>query len=167
MLLVALFMPWFSGTVQARRHGAARVLGSADGPRAHGYMWFVFALAIMALIVLVARDAIGRVPGNLPSPEQMLMVATGLALLLTILADRAIKPSPGLGVVGPVYCSCTPSLADVVSRSAGATAASSPSRPRPLVAFLAAVRARPGVAEPSARSAAACTLHADAPALPA
>jgi hypothetical protein len=99
VIFVALFMPWFSGTVQLPSGGATRVLGSADGPRAHGYLWFVFALAIVGLIVLVAREAIRHVPGNLPSPEQMLLVATGLALLLTILAV-AIKPSPSFGVVG-------------------------------------------------------------------
>ncbi len=98
VLLVALFMPWFSGSEQLGGNGAARVLGSADGPSAHGYVWFVFALTIIALIVLVARDAISRVPGNVPSPEQILLVATGLALLLTILA-AVIKPSPGLNAV--------------------------------------------------------------------
>jgi hypothetical protein len=95
VLLVALFMPWFSGTAS---NGTARVLGSADGPRAHGYVWFVFALAIIVLIVLVARDRIRGVPGNLPSPDQMLVVATGLALLLTILA-AVIKPSPIFDIV--------------------------------------------------------------------
>jgi hypothetical protein len=99
VLLVALFMPWFSGTENLAPNGGSRVLASADGPSAHGYVWFVFALTIIALIVLVAREAISRVPGNVPSPEQILLVATGLALLLTILA-AVIKPSPGFGVVG-------------------------------------------------------------------
>jgi len=100
VLLVALFMPWFSGTVANLSAAVTPNLASADGPRAHGYLWFVFALAIIALIVLVAREAIGRVPGNLPSPEQLLLVATGLALLLTILAV-AIKPSPSFEIVSP------------------------------------------------------------------
>jgi hypothetical protein len=100
VLLVALFMPWFSGTVQAASGGTTRVVASADGPRAHGYVWFVFALAIIVLIVLVARDRIRSVPGNLPSPDQMLVVATGLALLLTILA-AVIKPSPTFDIVSP------------------------------------------------------------------
>lgn len=100
VLLVALFMPWFSGTVQGVNGGTTRVVGSADGPRAHGYVWFVFALAIIVLIVLVARDRIRSVPGNLPSPDQMLVVAAGLALLLTILA-AVIKPSPTFEIVSP------------------------------------------------------------------
>jgi hypothetical protein len=93
VLLVTLFMPWFNGAVGSTSNGATRSLGSADGPRAHGYVWFVFALVIIALVVLVGRETISRVPGNLPSPDQMLMVATGLALLLTALA-AFIKPSP-------------------------------------------------------------------------
>lgn len=87
VLLIATFLPWFSIQV---------VLGSPsadiDGPRAHGYLWAVFALAIVALVVLVARDAIGQVPGNLPSAEQVLVGATGLALVLSILGVAA-KPS--------------------------------------------------------------------------
>jgi hypothetical protein len=99
VLLVALFLPWFSSTIRLAG-GAARSLGSGDGPRAHGYLWAVFALAIVALIVLVARDAIGRAPGNLPSAEQMLIGATGLALMLTILGV-AISPSPDFSIVSP------------------------------------------------------------------
>jgi hypothetical protein len=93
VLLIALFLPWFSVTVQVLKSTAAVAAG--DGPQAHGYLWVVFVLAIVALIVLVARDAIERLPGNLPSPEQMLIGATGLALVLTILG-LAQKPSSGL-----------------------------------------------------------------------
>ena len=90
VLLIALFLPWFSGTVKFFR--SAAVSGAGDGTQAHGYLWVVFVLAILALAVLVARDAIDRLPGNLPSPEQMLVGATGLALLLTILG-LVQKPS--------------------------------------------------------------------------
>jgi hypothetical protein len=99
VLLVALFMPWFSGSVHLSNR-VSTTGGGADGPRAHGYLWFVFALAIIALVVLVARDVISRVPGDLPTPEQMLMVATGLALLLTILG-AVVRPSPAITVVSP------------------------------------------------------------------
>src|SRR5262245_7235377 len=76
VLLVALFLPWFSGKVFLARRLA--VGGTIDGPQAHGYLWVVFVLAVVALIVLVARDSIARLPGNLPRPEQMLVGATGL-----------------------------------------------------------------------------------------
>lgn len=90
VLVIALFLPWFS-----------RSPGTSDGLSSHGDLWVVFVLALMALIVLVARDTIARLPGNLPSPEQMLVGATGLALLLTILGVVQ-KPSPVTGSFGPV-----------------------------------------------------------------
>jgi hypothetical protein len=133
VLLVALFMPWFSGT--AASNGTTQVLGSADGPRAHGYVWFVFALAIIVLIVVVARDRIGSVGGNLPSPDQMLVVATGLALLLTILA-AVIKPSPAFDIVSPagIVPSTLPNFAFSVGFSYGGFIALAAA----VVAFLAA-----------------------------
>jgi uncharacterized membrane protein len=97
VLLIALFLPWFSSTV---RIGGltAQLSGDADGPSAHGFIWGVFVLAIAGLVVLVARDAIYRAPGNLPTAQQMLVGATGLALFLTILGV-VIKPATGLGAV--------------------------------------------------------------------
>lgn len=89
VLLIALFLPWFS----------APGIASTDGPSSHGYLWLAFVLTILALIVLVARDAIAQLPGNLPSPEQMLVGATGLALLLTILGV-AQSPSRVAGNLG-------------------------------------------------------------------
>jgi uncharacterized membrane protein len=88
VLLIALFLPWFSTSP-----------GTTDGLSSHGDLWVVFVLALLALIVLVARDTIARLPGNLPSPEQMLVGATGLALLLTILGVVQ-KPSPVTGSFG-------------------------------------------------------------------
>ncbi len=85
VLLITLFLPWFSEGFSA---------ATVDGPTAHGYLWIVLVLAIVALIVLVARDAIAQLPGNLPSPEQMLVGATGLALILTFLGFVQ-KPSAG------------------------------------------------------------------------
>jgi hypothetical protein len=95
VLLIALFLPWFTVSV-----GFGSNSPNLDGPEAHGYLWAVLALGIVALVVLVARDAIGRVPGNLPSPEQVLVGATGLALLLVILG---IVTRPDVGGVGWSY----------------------------------------------------------------
>lgn len=92
VLLIALFLPWFSSAA-VPDNGTTGGTGSSNGPQAHGYLWAVFAAALVALVVLVARDAIGRLPGNLPSPEQVFVGATGLALVLTLLGVAA-KPSP-------------------------------------------------------------------------
>ena len=69
VLLVALFMPWFSGTEQLGASGATRVLGSADGPSAHGYVWFVFALTIIALIVIAVAIRIRQSGAPASEPE--------------------------------------------------------------------------------------------------
>lgn len=99
VLLIALFLPWFSSN-EVLDNGAGGT-GSSDGPQSHGYLWAVFAFGLVALVVLVARDAIGRLPGNLPSPEQVFVGATGLALVLTLLGVAA-KPNP-VALVGWSY----------------------------------------------------------------
>ncbi len=100
VLMIALFLPWFSATVSFPT--AQPVTGTATGPTAHGYLWFVFVLALLALVVLVARDVISRLPGNLPSADQMLTGTTGLALLLTVLGV-AFRPSGPFVSVGWSY----------------------------------------------------------------
>jgi len=93
VLLIALFLPWFTVSMDL----GSQISAGIDGPQAHGYLWAVLALAIVALVVLVARDVIGQVPGNLPSPEQVLTGATGLALLLTVLGVIAKPDAAGAG----------------------------------------------------------------------
>jgi hypothetical protein len=99
VLLVALFLPWFTETLQL--HAGSAITATENGPPAHGYMWLAFALAIVALVVLIDRDAIDRIPGNLPSAEQILLGATGLCLLLALLGV-VFRPAgfsgPGLAV---------------------------------------------------------------------
>jgi hypothetical protein len=89
VLLISLFLPWFSVTTHIR---AAGISNSANGPRVHSYLWAVFVLALIGLLVLVARDAIARIPGNLPSAGQLLVGTSGLALALAVLAV-ATKPA--------------------------------------------------------------------------
>jgi hypothetical protein len=97
VLIVALFLPWFSETVRLGSSfrftslTAADIRGTADGPRVHSYLWLVLVLAIIGLAVLAGRDAISRSASNLPSPRQMLIGATGLALALSVLGF-ASKP---------------------------------------------------------------------------
>lgn len=100
VLLIALFLPWFSATLSPAS-GTATIAGTGDGPTSHGYLWLVLVLAILALVVLVARDVIARLPGNLPSPEQMLVGTTGLALVLAILGVVQ-KPTPVVTSSGAV-----------------------------------------------------------------
>ena len=98
VLVISLFLPWFSGTTRLNSVVASRYV---DGPDAHSYLWAVFALALTGLIVLVARDAIARVPGNLPSAGQLLVGTSGLALALALLAV-ATKP-PGYAQTIPHF----------------------------------------------------------------
>jgi hypothetical protein len=134
VLLIALFLPWFSGKVSPGSATLA-ITATGNGPTSHGYLWTVFVLTIVALIVLVARDAIARLPGNLPSPEQMLVGATGLALLLTILGV-AQKPSP-------VITSLVPAISQVfrLSVSVGWSYGGFVALLAALIAFIAALRA--------------------------
>jgi hypothetical protein len=126
VLLVALFLPWFSTSA-----GGA----TADGPSSHGYLWLVFVLTIVTLTVLITRDAIARLPGNLPSSEQMLVGATGLALLLTILGV-VLKPSTVTVSSGPLSSQFFAHFAVSVGWSYGGFVALVAA----LVTFLAALR---------------------------
>jgi hypothetical protein len=101
VMVVALFLPWFSETL--RVHPVSGIAANEDGLAAHGYLWLVFALAIVALVVVIDRRAIERIPGNLPSAQQLLMLATGLSLLLTAVGV-AFRPTDfsGPGLPAPV-----------------------------------------------------------------
>ena len=139
VLLIALFLPWFSSTVRLVG-GAASVSGSADGPHAHGYLWAVFVLAIAGLIVLVARDAIASAPGSLPSPGQMLVGATGLTVLLAILG-LVLRPSSGLTIARPsAQISAILPILPHLSISVGWSYGGFVALVAALVAFLAALR---------------------------
>jgi uncharacterized membrane protein len=96
VLVISLFLPWFSASVQLGATVAAS--GSADGPTSHGYLWLVFVLALFGLALIVARDAIDRLRVNLPSSQQMLIGTTIVAFILCLLGviSRPISTSLGL-----------------------------------------------------------------------
>src|SRR5262249_327872 len=99
---------------------------------ADGYLWVGFVLAVVALIVLVARDSIARLPGNLPRPEQMLVGATGLAVLLTILG-AVQRPAAYARGSGGVFRQVFPNFTMSINWSYGGFVALAAA----LVAFLA------------------------------
>ena len=90
VLLISLFLPWFTQT--ARLDSVTALSRTGSGLQAHGYLWVVFVITLIGLMVLVGRDALAQVPGNLPTAEQLLVLATGLAVLLTVLG-LVFRPS--------------------------------------------------------------------------
>jgi hypothetical protein len=89
VLIVALFLPWFSDSASFSISPAGATL---YGPRVHGYLWMVLVLAVAGLAVLASRDVISRAHWNLPSPGQMLLVVCALALALSLLG-AVLRPS--------------------------------------------------------------------------
>ncbi len=93
VLLISLFLPWFSVSLGA--------LGSASGSGldAHGYLYVVLILTILIVAAFVFK-ALGllKLPGSSPlSVEQFLLIASAINVVLVILAF-VFKPS-GFGVV--------------------------------------------------------------------
>lgn len=83
VLVVSLFLPWYSGTVRVE---SATTTSIFDGPQVHNYLWLLLVLAVIGLGALVGRDSAARWPGNLPSPGQVLMLTSGIALGLIVVA---------------------------------------------------------------------------------
>lgn len=80
VLLISLFLPWFS--VSAGPYSA-----SASGTAAHGYLWIVFLLVLAIEAYLVLQAGFAQLPFQLPlSGEQLLLGATGINLLLVLIA---------------------------------------------------------------------------------
>jgi hypothetical protein len=79
VLFISLFLPWF--TASAGGFG-----GSVDGLW-HGYMYIDLILALAILAFLVLRAGFDVLPFRLPAaPEQALLVATGINLLLALIS---------------------------------------------------------------------------------
>ena len=91
VLLVSLFLPWF--TASAGPFG-----GSASGMTAHGYLWVVFLLCLGIVAFLVFGAGFAEIDSRLPvGREMILLAATGLNLLLVLIAFF-VRPN-GFGVV--------------------------------------------------------------------
>ena len=92
VLLVSLFLPWF--TASAGLFGST----SESGMTAHNYLWLVFLLCVGIIAFLVLGAGLTQLPLQLPLPrETILLVATGLNLLIVLLAFF-VRPN-GFGLV--------------------------------------------------------------------
>jgi hypothetical protein len=92
VLLISLFLPWF--TVSAFGLSA-----SASGTTAHGYLWVVFILCLAVVAFLLFGAGYAELPMRLPvAREMVLLVATGINLLLVLIAFFVKPGGGGLGV---------------------------------------------------------------------
>ncbi len=100
VLVVSLFVPWFKATVRIRGSAVSGFLidprGTASGMTVHGYLWVVFALALLQVLVLVARYAPRRSAFTLPGYRQLLVLTSGLSGIAVLVAFVA-KPSTWYG----------------------------------------------------------------------
>lgn len=92
LLLISLFLPWFSVNVSV-----LGVNGSASGSGfdAHGFLWLVFILCLAIIAFLLLQAGFATMPFALPFQREMLLLAvTGLNLLLVLIAFF-VKPGTG------------------------------------------------------------------------
>ena len=92
VVLISIFLPWFSASLGSLGSG------SESGTDAHGWLWIVFIVALAIVAYLVVKAGFERLPFTMPlQQEVILLIATGLNLLLVLLAF-ILKPSVGFGV---------------------------------------------------------------------
>jgi len=91
VLFISLFLPWFT-----YNYGLGSV--SVDGLW-HGWMYLVLLLCLAIFVYLVVKAGFAESPLKLPlAEEQLLLIATGINAVLTILAFL-LKPG-GIGFSG-------------------------------------------------------------------
>ena len=94
VVLISLFLPWFSVNLGALASelNVAPGVATESGTSAHGWLWFVFVIALATLSYLVVEAGYQALPVNLPlRHERLLLAATGFNLLL-VLIGFALKP---------------------------------------------------------------------------
>jgi len=92
ILLISLFLPWFSVHVAFGTY-------SGSGESVHGYLWIVFLLCLGLVAYLGARAFLPQLPFKLPLPHERLVLAvTAVNLVLVVLAF-VFKPG-GFGLSG-------------------------------------------------------------------
>jgi zinc ribbon protein len=103
ILLISLFLPWFTVSIKAPRGlgGGTSLSASGSGMDAHGYLWLVFILCLAVLVLLVLQAGFGTLPFNLPvAPGVVLLGATALNLLLVLVAFFVKPGGDGADLLG-------------------------------------------------------------------
>jgi zinc-ribbon domain len=96
LLLISLFLPWFSVSVSLF---GKNVSGSGSGLDAHGYLWLTFIVCLAVIAFLGLEAGFDTLPFSLPaSREMLLLAATGLNLLIVLIAFF-VKPATPIGSV--------------------------------------------------------------------
>jgi hypothetical protein len=92
LLLISLFLPWFSVSVSFL---GKSVSGSGSGLDAHGYLWLVFVVCLAVIAFLGLEAGFDSLPFSLPvGREMLLLAATGLNLLLVLIAFFVMPANP-------------------------------------------------------------------------
>ena len=91
VLLVSLFLPWF--TVSAGPFGY-----SWSGITAHSYLWLVFVLCLGIIAFLVLGAGPAGMPVKLPVPRETILLAATVLNMLIVLLAFFVRPN-GFGIV--------------------------------------------------------------------
>ncbi len=80
VVLIALFLPWYTVTI-------AGIGASANGVQGHGWLWLVFFISLAIVGYEVAKLAWSELRSKMPVPESTaLLAATGVNLVLVVIA---------------------------------------------------------------------------------
>ncbi|MEP7024499.1 MAG: hypothetical protein ABJB47_12015, partial [Actinomycetota bacterium] len=90
LLLISLFLPWFTASVTITKGLSDSV--SVSGTGGHHYLWLVFFIALAVVVLLVLMAGFGTLPFNLGvTPQRLLLILVSINLVLVLLAFL-IKP---------------------------------------------------------------------------
>lgn len=93
VVLISLFLPWFSGSYVSFGNPGESSAGSESGTDAHGWLWLVFVVVLAILAYLVLAAGFRVLPFRSPlRHDQLLLAATGLNLVLVFIGFL-LKPS--------------------------------------------------------------------------
>jgi hypothetical protein len=105
VLIVAPFMSWFKATVRLGNTSLRGFLieprGAVSGIAVHGFLWAVFALALLQFVVVAARYVPDGHAFTLPGYQRVLIAISGL-ICVVVLVAALMKPRtwPGGNVLG-------------------------------------------------------------------